>query len=138
MKNTSSIKDTFILDCEPEVAFKAWLDSKTHAAMVGDTGEAKIDATVGGEFDIWDGAITGKTLEIDEKENRIIQAWRYEYDDWSKDEPSELTIQFLPHGDHQTEVKFEQTDLPEQYAKEVAEGWKEYYWKPMQEYFKKK
>lgn len=137
MTNNTQIEQSFILECEPEVAFKAWLDSQLHGEMLASPGEASIEPRVGGSFSIWDGAITGETVEIDEKKRHILQNWRYDYDDWSKDMPSKLSLDFLPHGDNQTEVKILHTELPENHIKELAEGWNQYYWAPMKEYFAK-
>ncbi|MEK7183979.1 MAG: SRPBCC domain-containing protein [Patescibacteria group bacterium] len=136
MTNTTTIEQSFIVKCEPEVAFTAWLDSKLHGEMLSSPGEATIDPKVGGKFSIWDGAITGETLRIDQKKKQVVQSWRYDYDDWSKDEPSKLTIEFLPHEEgRQTKVQIRHTDVPENHAKELTEGWEQYYWSPMKEYF---
>jgi activator of HSP90 ATPase len=135
MTNTNNLKQSFILECAPEVVFKAWLDSKLHGEMLASPGEATIDPKIGGEFSIWDGAITGKTLEVDDKNFRIIQDWRYDYDDWSVEFPSKLTMEFLPHDNGQTKVMVSQTNIPENHTKEIGEGWEQYYWAPMKEYF---
>ena len=137
MTTTATIKEEFVLDCAPDVAFKAWLDSKSHGEMLASPGEASIDGKVGGTFSIWDGAITGKTLEIDDENLRIVQDWRYDYDDWSKDAPSKLSITFAPHENEKTLVQVLHTDLPENHVKELTEGWNQYYWAPMKEYFSK-
>lgn len=135
MTHTATIKQEFILECEPDVVFKSWLDSKLHGEMLASPGEATIEAKVGGTFSIWDGAITGTTLEIDEAKRHILQNWRYDYDDWSTDAPSKLSITFTPHGDGQTLVQILHTELPENHVKELTEGWNQYYWAPMKEYF---
>ena len=123
-----------ILNCTPEAAYKAWMDSKTHGAMIG--GNAKIAAKVGGKFSIWDGAVTGDTLELDPKKHKIVQSWRYDYDDWPETEPSKITIEFVPYRKDQCKLRFWQSGIPEKYADEIAKGWQDYYWKPMREYFK--
>jgi activator of HSP90 ATPase len=128
------IKQEVVLDCSPDVAFAAWLDSDEHGNMVGSPGEAKIENEEGGDFDIWDGSIVGTTVEIDKTKHRIVQNWRYDYEDWSEDEPSKITLDFVADGD-KTKLKFEQTDVPDHYVDEVAEGWKAYYWEPMKQYF---
>lgn len=133
---TKSIKQSAILPCAPEVAYHAWLDSREHGLMTGGgVGDAKIDPRVDGKFNIW-GAATGQTLEIDDRKHRIVQSWRYDYDDWPKDQPSKLIVEFTPHKDGQCKLRFWQSGLPEKYAADVADGWKKYYWAPMKEYFK--
>ena len=135
MINNTTISQSFELDCTPEVAFHAWLDSKEHGEMLASPGEATIDSRVGGEFSIWDGAITGKTTAIDADKQIIEQDWRYDYDDWSAALPSKLVIEFAPHGESHTMVKIMQTHVPEQHLKDITTGWEEYYWKPMKAHF---
>lgn len=48
---------------EPRTLFKAWMDSRAHAAFTG--GAAHIDPRVGGEFTAWDGYIQGTTIRLD-------------------------------------------------------------------------
>lgn len=62
---TKNIKQWTILPCIPDKAYNAWLDSKTHGQMI--EREAKIDPNIGGSFSIWDGAVKGKTIELDPK-----------------------------------------------------------------------
>src|SRR3990167_314563 len=129
MKN---IKQWTILNCAPEEAYRALVDSKKHGDMIG--GDAKIDPKIGGLFSIWGGAVTGKTIELDPKKRRIVQSWRYEYDDWPENEPSKITVEFVPNKNG-CKLRFWQSDVPDKYVDEIAGGWRDYYWKPMQEYF---
>lgn len=133
---TRNIKQLVVLPCTAEEAYDAWLSSKKHGEMVG--GDAKIEAKVGGKFSIWDGEITGKTLELDPEKHIIVQSWRYNYSDWPEDQPSKITLEFAKHNENQCKLLFSQSGIPEKYADEVADGWKEYYWEPMKEYFKEK
>lgn len=131
---TKNIKQWTILPCTPDVAFSAWMDAKLHGEMID--GNAKIDPKVGGASSVWDGSVKGKTLELDPKKHRIVQQWRYEYDDWPNDAPSEITIEFVPYKNG-CKLRFWQSKIPAKYVSDIATGWKEYYWKPMQEFFKK-
>ncbi len=131
---TKNIKQWIVLNCSPEEAYGAWLDSKLHGEMIG--GSAKIDKKIGGAFNIWDGAVTGKTLELDPEKHRIVQEWRYDYDDWPENEPSVITVEFVPDKKG-CKLNFSQSRIPEKYASDIAQGWKDYYWKPMQEYLSK-
>lgn len=134
--STKSIKQSTILPCSPDTAFRAWLDSRQHGLMTGgQSTDATIDPKVGGKFNIW-GAATGVTLEIDPTRRRIVQSWRYDYDDWPKDQPSQLRLEFRPYKGGQCQLRFWQTGLPAKYAPDVADGWQKYYWTPMKAYFK--
>lgn len=132
--STQSIKDWVILDCKPQEAYEAWLDSALHGKMID--GKVTISPRVGGAFTIWDGAITGKTLELDPDKYKIVQSWRYDYDDWPQDRPSTLTIEFIPYQKNKCKLFLFQSGLPENHVDEIAQGWKEYYWEPMKSYFK--
>lgn len=129
------IEQTAILDCTPVVAFNAWLDSKQHGEMID--GSAEIDRGLDGKFSIWDGAITGETLEIDEKNHKVVQSWRYNDDTWPEDKASTLTIEFAIEGTDKTKIIFKQINVPEDMLENTSKGWKQYYWKPMQKYFAK-
>jgi activator of HSP90 ATPase len=131
---TKNIKQMTVLDCSPHEAYNAWLDSKTHGEMIN--AKAKIDPKIGGAFDIWDGYLIGKTTELHPTTFKIIQDWRDDSTDWPKDYYSKITLQFVP-SKNQTKLRFWQSGIPEQHAQSIADGWKEYYWEPMQKYFKK-
>lgn len=134
--NNKIIKQTVVLKCLPQETFNAWLDSKSHSDMTG--GGAKIDPVVHGKFTAWDKYIEGETLEIDPKNLTIIQAWRENEDEWPEDYYSQIKVKFLKHGNKETKLEFEQTGIPEIYLEDLEKGWKDYYWKPMQEYFSSK
>lgn len=46
----------------------------------------------------------------------------------------ELTFKAVPEG---TEITLLHTDIPKAQEYEITEGWTEYYWKPLTEYFNK-
>ena len=131
--NTKTINQTAILDCVPETAYNAWMDSKQHGEMT--SGKAKIDPKVGGKFTAMDGNIEGEIIELDPKKYKIVQSWRAEKDKWPKNHFSKITVQFLPNGANQTKVEFEQNDIPEEYEEDVRQGWKDFYWTSMEKYF---
>ena len=133
---TKNIKQWTILPCSPDDAYNAWLDSKKHGEMI--EGGAKIDPKVGGLFNIWDGSVTGKTLELDPKKLRIVQEWRYEYNNWPKDAPSKIIVEFVPYKNGQTKLRFWQSGIPKEYASDIEQGWKDYYWEPIKKYFTKR
>ena len=129
-----NIKQSAVFHCIPDKAYSAWLDSKIHGDMIG--GTTKIDPRVGGKFAIWDGSIVGQTLELNSKTRRVVQNWRY--DNWPKDYFSKITIEFMPDRKDKTKINFTQTGIPEEFAKDIEQGWKDYYWEPMKKYFEEK
>ncbi len=108
----------------PEI-FALWLDSAKHAALTG--GEAHIVPRVGGKFTVFDGWATGTTIEL-MPDKKIVQTWRA--DDWPAGVESTITLTLLP-APGGTKLLFRQAGVPSQFAKSVAQGWQDFYWKPM-------
>jgi len=115
----------------PEAVYKAWLDSRKHAAMTG--GAATVNAKIGATFQAWDGYITGKNLEL-EPAARILQDWRTT--EFTEAEPdSRLEILFKPKKDGTT-VTIRHSRLPA-HGMQYREGWIDAYFNPMKAYFGK-
>jgi activator of HSP90 ATPase len=116
---------------EPKVFFKAWLDSRAHGAFTGSA--ASIEPRVGGAFTAWDGYIRGKTLELDPP-RRILQAWRTsDFPDGAPDSLLELQLDPISGG---TQLTLRHTGIPEAQGVDYAQGWLDYYFEPMQTYFR--
>jgi activator of HSP90 ATPase len=112
--------------------YEAFLDAKKHAAFTGS--KATSDPRAGGKFTAWDGYISGRNLEL-EKGKKIVQEWVTS--EWPEGlPPSRLTLTFkkVKGG---TEISMVQSEAPEEQAEELKDGWTEFYWKPLKEYFKK-
>ena len=119
-----------VLDVSPRDLCKAWLNSAEHSGFTG--AKAEIIPHIGGAFSAWDGYISGKTLEIDTP-RRILQSWRTtEFPEGSPD--STLELLFEPEG-HGTKLTLNHTNIPDGQKDGYREGWQEYYFKPMQDYF---
>lgn len=115
---------------QKEVLFHAWLDSAEHTSFTGS--QAVIDPSVGGDFSAWGGYISGKTLEIDPP-NRILQSWRTtEFADTDADSNLELLFESISNG---TRLTLIHTAIPDGQGDMYREGWEEYYFRPMLEYF---
>ena len=112
--------------------YKAWLTSKGHAAMTGSP--AKASGKVGGKFTAWDGYIFGKTLELTPNQ-RIVQAWRTsEFPDDAPDSRLEVELVEVKGG---TKVTLTHSDMPKDQVGSYKQGWKDFYFNPMKEYFGK-
>jgi uncharacterized protein YndB with AHSA1/START domain len=89
---------------------------------------------VGSKFTAWDGYIRGKNLEL-EKEKRIVQEWVTT--DWPKNfPPSRLELNFKDLGGI-TEITMVHSDVPAVQEDELKQGWKDFYWEPLKDYFRK-
>lgn len=114
----------------PHEVYELLMDAKKHAAFTG--GEAEISRKVGGSFKTFDGWAEGKNLEL-VPDKKIVQTWRNS--DWPEGHYSTITFE-LRKTKSTTRLDFTQTDLPSQFAKAIARGWKDYYWGPMRQELK--
>ena len=118
------------LPVKNDVLFHAWLDSAEHSAFTGS--EAVIDPIVGGSYSAWEGYIWGKTLEM-ESPTRIVQSWRTtEFSDADSDSNLEVLLEPTSKG---TRLTIHHTGIPDGQGDMYREGWEEYYFRPMLEYF---
>src|SRR3972149_5818615 len=132
MKATT-IKQKTLIPATPDEVYDAFMEAKKHSAFTGS--KATSDPKVGGEFTAWDGYISGSNLEL-AKGKKIVQEWSTT--DWpDKFPPSrlELTFKGAKGG---TEISMIHSNVPAEQADDLAEGWNEFYWKPMKEYFTKR
>jgi len=127
---SESIRISIVLPATPERIYHVWLDSDEHGHFTDSP--ADIDPTVHGAFSAWDGYITGTTLEL-EPFHRIVQAWRTsEFPPGSPDSRLEVLLKEVKDG---TEFTLIHTNIPDGQGKSYEDGWLEYYFTPMQEYF---
>lgn len=118
------------LPAAPETVYTAWLDSAEHSAFTGSP--AQIDNQAGGRFTAWDNYIEGTTLEL-HPFKRILQSWRTtEFPESSPD--SLLEVLFEP-SDSGTRLTLNHTNIPDGQSENYRQGWEDYYFAPMFEYF---
>jgi activator of HSP90 ATPase len=118
------------LPASPEHIYRAWLSSQEHGAFSG--GAAEINPALGGRFTAWDGYIEGTTLEL-EQNQRIVQAWRTsEFPAGSPDSHLEILLEAVEGG---TRITLKHSQIPDGQGDSYAQGWADYYFKPMREYF---
>lgn len=106
------------------------MEEKQHAAFT--KAEAAIENKVGGEFNVWDGYATGKNLELIPNK-KIVQEWRAS--DWDEGLVSKVTFELFSENEG-TKLVFSQENIPHDKVDEITNGWKEFYWEPLQNYFK--
>ena len=100
--------------------------------MAGST--TKVSGTIAGRFTAWDGYIFGRTLELD-TDQRIVQAWRTsQISDEAPDSRLEILLEKVSNG---TKVSLTHTGLPSSSASSYKEGWKDFYFNIIKEYFGK-
>ena len=127
-----TLKQKVIIPAEPDEVYNAIIDGKKHSDFTGS--KATSDPKVGGKFTAWDGYIFGKYIEL-EKGKKIVQEWITT--EWPKGYPPsifELKFKKVQSG---TEIEMMHSKVPEEQADDYEQGWEDYYWKPLKEYFKK-
>jgi len=130
--NTTTITQKVTISAHPKEVFNAILNPKKHSEFTGSKATGK--ETVGAKFTAWDGYITGRNIEI-EKNNRIVQEWSTT--DWpDKYPPSTLEFNFKL-VDGKTELTIIHSNIPKDQEEELKQGWIDFYWNPLKNYFKK-
>lgn len=129
---SESIKVSARFPVRPERLYRAWLDSTEHGRFTG--GGADIEPVVGGRFMSWDDYMTGMLLQLDPG-RRIVMTWRTtEFPETAPD--SRLEVLFEAEGDG-TRLTLIHTDIPQGEGDKAEDGWIDYYFEPMQRYFRK-
>jgi activator of HSP90 ATPase len=125
------IKQSIEFAASPHDVYEALMDSSKHAEFTG--AGARISRKVGGKFSTYDGYSAGTNLELipDEK---IVQSWRAS--DWPKGHYSKVTFE-LTKTKTGTKLTFMQTEIPEEYYDDIAQGWLDFYWTPLKEMLEK-
>lgn len=103
---TVDLSCTYFVPCH--VLYKAFLDSRDLSRIA--LSNSVVNPTVGGEFSMYNGGVTGSIVELvpDEK---IVQKWRFSQ--WAPGCYSTLELTFIRKGDSRTELRVHQTGIPE-------------------------
>lgn len=128
---TKSIKQSVVVKGTPHEVYELLLDSKKHSAMTG--GKAVMSNKEGGKFSAWDGYIDGKNLKL-VADKKIVQSWHAS--DWPEGHYSTVTFA-LAKAKQGTKLTFTQVGVPTEFCDSIKQGWIDYYWNPMKEYFAK-
>ncbi len=123
----ATLKQKVTIKAAPADVYRTLMDSKEHAKMI--SASAQISPTVGGEFRMWDGAISGFNVKLVENK-KIVQSWRCEMAAWPRGHHSELTFE-IAKGPKGTNISLLQTGIPKACLPEINEGWRDNYWTPM-------
>jgi activator of HSP90 ATPase len=130
---TTITQKVIIPKVSPKQVYEAYVDPKKHSEFTGS--EATGKPVVGGKFTAWDGYISGKFLELEEGK-RLVQEWTStDFPEGALASRLELTFREVPKG---TEIVMVHSNVPKDQEDETAEGWTEFYWEPLKQYFKKK
>jgi uncharacterized protein YndB with AHSA1/START domain len=127
---SDSVEVSTMLPASPRQVYDAWLNGDDHSAFTG--GEAIVDPKLGGKFTAWDGYIEGTNLEL-EPHKRIVQAWRTtDFPEGASDSRLEVLLTEAGGG---TLLTLVHTDIPDGQGPNYEQGWVDYYFESMQEFF---
>ncbi len=132
-KATKTIKQKVLIPAEPMHVYDALLDAKIHSEFTGSKTTA--DTKAGGRFTTWDGYIFGRNLKL-EKGKRIVQEWKTT--EWPDDYPPSIVEFRFKKATTGTELTMIHSKVPAEQADSYRQGWTDYYWKPLKQYFKDK
>lgn len=125
-----TIQQTYLINSSLGEVWKALTDPKYINGWGG--GPAKMDDKVGAEFEFWGGDIHGKNIEVISNK-KLVQEWLEK--NWEK--PSIVTFTLTKEKDA-VKVNLLHIDIPDNEAKDINDGWKEYYLGPLKKYLEKK
>ncbi len=124
---TKAIRQSVTFKTSPHVIYEMLMDSRKHARFTGE--KASISRKIGGKFTAYAGYINGVNLNL-VRDKTIVQSWRGS--DWPEGHYSKVTFS-LEKVKGGTRLTFRQSGVPEDFYKDINQGWRDYYWKPMQE-----
>ena len=127
-----TITQRTLIDASPARVYEALVNPRLQTAVTGakTTGAKR----VGGRFTAWDGYISG-VHRVLSPGRRIVQDWQTS--EWPADAaPSklEITLKAVKRG---TALRMVQSKVPAEQAASYRQGWIDYYWTPLQEYFRR-
>ena len=133
MQTQTIRQKAFFRGVEPVELYDALINARKHATFTG--AKATSVACVGGKFTAWDGYIRGRHLEL-EPGRRIVQEWQTT--GWPTGcPPSRLEWKFRPKRGG-TEMTMIHSNVPASQAASYRQGWIDYYWIPLKNYFRAK
>jgi len=123
-----TIRQHHFISADPEEVFSAITNPFTIELWSGYP--AQMESSEGSEFSIFDGDITGRNIRVTPNV-QLVQEWYF----GDQQEESIVTIDLKPHQ-LGTKVNLEHTNVPDDDLENIEEGWKEYYWGAIKDFFK--
>ena len=130
---TTITQKILIPKVSPKQVYEAYVDPEKQSEFTGSKATGK--PVVGGKFTAWDEYISGKFLELEEGKHMVQEWTSTDFPDGYLPSRLELTFCEAPKG---TQIVMVHSKVPKEIADEAAEGWTEFYWTPLKEYFSKK
>ena len=128
--NTTTIEQSWRFETTAKELYNMLMDEETYEDFCGS--QVTMDPVEGGEFTVFDGYIMGQNIEL-VPHTKIVQEWNFAEDGWPEDHFSLCTFLF-EEQEGQTLLTFTQTGVPEHVKEALENGWRQYYWEPMENY----
>lgn len=121
-----TIKQTYFINSSLDEVWQALVNPKYINAWGG--GPVKMNDKVGTKFEFWGGDIHGKNIEVIPSK-KLVQEWFS--GDWKK--PSIVAFT-LRAEKNKVKIDLLHTDVPNNEAADIDNGWKEYYLDPLKKF----
>ncbi|ORX88706.1 hypothetical protein K493DRAFT_341128 [Basidiobolus meristosporus CBS 931.73] len=127
-KKTNDYSERIEFPTSPKLLYGLLMNQKRVKSWSRAT--TNIDDQVNGRFELFNGEVTGKFLEI-APEEKIVMEWRLP--SWAEGTCTRVTLTFEPQDDgDNTTLILHQTDIPKGQLNVVTHKWKLHYWQPLQ------
>jgi len=128
---TKQLRQVVTFRAPVSAVYGALMDSRRHSRIT--ESRAVIGRRAGSAFSVWGGGVTGVTVALSPNK-RIVQAWRGS--GWPDGHYSIAVFTFRKAGKG-TQLVFEQYGIPSGELRDIADGWRNYYWQPMKTFFER-
>jgi activator of HSP90 ATPase len=122
-----TFKKTFKINAEPSDVYAALTNPYTIELWTGYP--AVMSEEPGSEFSLWDGDITGKNIAF-VKDHKVVQEWYF----GENSEKSVVTI-LIKSDKGNSEVTVEHANIPDEDFADIADGWREFYFGAIMNFF---
>ena len=122
-----TFKKSFKINAEPSDVYSALTNPFTIEIWSGYP--VQMSEEPGSEFSLWEGDITGRNLEFI-RDRKVVQEWYF----GEQKDKSIVTITIQPDRED-SQVTVEHTNIPDDDFDDIAEGWREYYFGAIMNFF---
>jgi activator of HSP90 ATPase len=120
-----TIKQTYRIAAPVAEVWRALVDPAIIDGWGG--GPAVMSEVVNSDFSLWGGDIHGRNIKII-PEKKLVQEWYSGH--WVK--PSLATFELFEYGE-ETRLELIHTDVPDDEADEIDQGWRDFYLGPIKD-----
>jgi activator of HSP90 ATPase len=122
-----TFKKIFKINAEPSDIYSALTNPYT--IELWSRYPATMSEIPGSEFSLWEGDITGKNLEF-VRDKKVVQEWYF------GEQKGKSIVTITIQADREDSlVTVEHTNIPDEDFADIAEGWREYYFGAIMNFF---